>query len=205
MIREFLDTNILVYAFSDDPRADTAAALLARGHDTGVQVLNEFANVARRKLRMEWSEIGQGLAEIRLLCRMVHPLDVAVHEHAVTLAADHGFSFYDALIVAAALALSGAIGISRLVLGVHWPSDVIAGWALGTIVATSVTLASALGARALPTDPTVSRHERSRMLVKLRALAPKPFSADDEVERLPLRGLTARPTLSRWGRARRRG
>ena len=33
--------------------------------------------------------------------------------------------------VAAALMLSAAIGLSRPVLGVHWPSDVIGGWAFG--------------------------------------------------------------------------
>ena len=34
-------------------------------------------------------------------------------------------------LVAAALRLSARIGLSRVVLGVHWPSDVIGGWALG--------------------------------------------------------------------------
>ncbi len=36
-------------------------------------------------------------------------------------------------IVVAAILLVGAIGTSRVYLGVHWPSDVLAGWSFGTL------------------------------------------------------------------------
>jgi undecaprenyl-diphosphatase len=37
------------------------------------------------------------------------------------------------LAVAGAILLSLAIGTSRVMLGVHWPSDVVGGWAFGTL------------------------------------------------------------------------
>jgi undecaprenyl-diphosphatase len=37
------------------------------------------------------------------------------------------------IVIAGAIALSILIGISRLLLGVHWPSDVVGGWAFGLL------------------------------------------------------------------------
>ena len=55
------------------------------------------------------------------------------------------------------------IGISRIYLGVHWPSDVIAGWCLG--VAWSSTVVAWLGRRMASADP-----------IDVETTAPKPPS-----------------------------
>ena len=103
MPRAFLDTNILVYAFVEDPRAAVAEALLAQKCETSVQALNEFANVARRKLCMAWGEVEEALTLLKTLCGTIHPVTLETHTDALRLAQRYGFSIYDALIVAAAL------------------------------------------------------------------------------------------------------
>ena len=111
---EFFDSNVLVYAFTSDPRADQAQRLLARGCKVSVQGLNEFANVARRKLRITWTEVGEALAAIRTLCRAVLPIDIETHTDALRLAERYRYTIFDALVVAAAL---------RADCGVLWSED----------------------------------------------------------------------------------
>lgn len=101
--REFVDTNIVVYAFTDDPRSEKALALLGKGCAISVQVLNEFANVARRKLDMSWIEVEDALTSIRTLCPTILPLDIDTHLLAIEIAKRHKLSVFDALVIAAAL------------------------------------------------------------------------------------------------------
>ncbi|HEY7243054.1 MAG TPA: PIN domain-containing protein [Xanthobacteraceae bacterium] len=102
--KSFLDTNVIVYAFSsNDPRRDKAEALLRAGGIISVQVLNEFVNVSRRKIRREWDEIQDALGIIKTLLDPPQPITFDTHEAAIGVARKHGFGFYDALIVAAAL------------------------------------------------------------------------------------------------------
>lgn len=99
----FFATNVLIYAFAaDDPRSIRAEELLAEGGVTGVQVLNEFTNVTRRKLQWHWPQIESALAVIEDLVGPALPLTIAIHRGAIVLARDHGLPFYDALIVSAA-------------------------------------------------------------------------------------------------------
>lgn len=100
----FLDTNVLVYlASGDGAKADRAEAVVAEGGVISVQVLNEAANVARRKMRLSWNETRLFLATLRGLL-LVRPVTLEDHDTGLALAERHGFSIYDAMIVAAALA-----------------------------------------------------------------------------------------------------
>ncbi len=99
----FFDTNVLVYLVSADLlKADRAGALVRGGGVIGVQVLNELANVARRKMHLSWSDTHHFLATIRALLP-VRPMTPETHILGMTLAERYGLSVYDSLIVAAAL------------------------------------------------------------------------------------------------------
>ena len=103
--RPFLDSNVLVYAVStDDPRHTTAAGLVAAGGILSTQVLNEFANVARSKLKWPWPDVRAASSAFQAVSAGFVPLGIPAHEHALRIAERDGLAFYDALIVAAALA-----------------------------------------------------------------------------------------------------
>jgi len=99
----FFDTNVLIYVASADPaKADRAEQLIGEGGVISVQVLNEIANVARRKMGLSWPETHGLLSLIRDLLS-VQALTMEVHETGLALAERHMLSIYDAMIAAAAL------------------------------------------------------------------------------------------------------
>jgi predicted nucleic acid-binding protein len=102
----FFDSNVLLYlASSDAVKADRAEQIIADGGTISVLVLNEIANVARRKMQMSWRDTNSFLAMVRGLLPVV-PITVETHEAGIALAERYGFSIYDAMIVASAT-LSG--------------------------------------------------------------------------------------------------
>ena len=99
----FIDTNILLYLLSSDTeKADRAENILSAGGVISVQVLNEMANVALRKLAMSWTEINEVLMLIRAVCP-TEPLTVETHDRGRLVAERYELSVYDSMIVAAAL------------------------------------------------------------------------------------------------------
>ena len=99
----FFDTNVLVYLASEDAaKASRAEAIIHEGGAISVQVLNEIANVARRKMKLSWRDTCDFLSSLRELLT-VHPVTVDTHNLGLALAERHQLGIYDALIAASAL------------------------------------------------------------------------------------------------------
>jgi predicted nucleic acid-binding protein len=99
----FFDTNIVLYLLSaDSVKADRAEEIMGAGGRISVQVLNEVAAVARRKLGMSWREVLEVTTLVRSLCQ-VAPVTVETHERGLQLAQRLKFAVYDSMIVASAL------------------------------------------------------------------------------------------------------
>ena len=102
----FLDTNVLLYLYSEDEpeRLARARELVIGG--TGIwvstQVLSEMANVLHRKFGVAYPNIVLALNEIRAVCA-VHQVTPETIALALSLAERYRYAYYDSLILAAAL------------------------------------------------------------------------------------------------------
>lgn len=98
----FVDTNVLIYLAADDAaKAERVEELLAAGATISVQVLNETANVLRRKAGLSWDETRAFLNMVRSLAA-VQSLTVETHEQGLRISERYRLSLYDGMIVAAA-------------------------------------------------------------------------------------------------------
>jgi predicted nucleic acid-binding protein len=99
----FFDTNVVLYVASEEKtKAEQAERLIRDGGTISVQVLNEVANVARRKMQLNWLEIRAFLSLIRDVVAVV-PVTVDVHEAGLALAERYSLSTHDAMIAASAI------------------------------------------------------------------------------------------------------
>jgi predicted nucleic acid-binding protein len=107
--RAFLDTNVLLYLLSADPKKATRAeTVVADGGHVSVQVLNELVSVTRRKLLLDWNAIDEIISVVSGLLQ-VEPLTPSCHGLARSIARRYGFNVYDACIVASAMLAECAV------------------------------------------------------------------------------------------------
>ncbi len=99
---DFLDTNLLLYLVSDRAKAERIEALLTTGSGISIQVSNEFASVASRKLGRPMHEIREVLTDIRAICS-VKTAGIETHELGLSIAERYKFSVYDSMLLAAAV------------------------------------------------------------------------------------------------------
>lgn len=105
----FFDTSVLLYLLSEDSiKADRVEELLADRGTISVQVLNEFAAVALRKLLMHLRDIREILNTVRAVCQ-VEAITVATHDRGLAIHERYGFSLYDSMIVSSALLVGSKI------------------------------------------------------------------------------------------------
>lgn len=100
---DFLDSNVLIYAFTDEPKAAKAQELLKQRPIISVQGLNEFIHVGRRKLGMDWQQVKNAVGSLRKLCPAILAIGEQTQADALRIAERYGYSIFDSCIVASAL------------------------------------------------------------------------------------------------------
>lgn len=103
--KAFIDTNIVVYLYSGDEPEKKATALALIEHSNSVistQVLSELANTLSRKFALPYDVVVEAVAEVRDACTVI-PVMPDTIVLALALAQKYRYSYYDSLILAAAL------------------------------------------------------------------------------------------------------
>jgi predicted nucleic acid-binding protein len=111
----FLDTNIIIYAYSVDnaEKRRIARSMIESEHAIiSAQVLNEYCNTTRRKYPLMFDRVEETLRELSELVE-IRDLTQSISQHAVRLTRRYGYSFYDCLIVASALAAECTVLVSE--------------------------------------------------------------------------------------------
>lgn len=109
--RYFLDTNIIVYAYESEDlnKQKIAKELIIKGVSNNTasisyQVIQEFVNVATKKFKspIKWSDCQLFIDRSLALIWDVNPNKELIYS-AINIAERWKYSFYDSLIIAAAL------------------------------------------------------------------------------------------------------
>ncbi|MBC8507086.1 MAG: PIN domain-containing protein [Anaerolineales bacterium] len=107
----FIDTNIFVYTFDNNAPAKKACAIdvVQQAINTGsgvisTQVIQEFLNVATRKFAvpMKLEDSKMYLQQVLNPLCQIYP-DLELYEACLEIQDETGYSFYDSLIISAAI------------------------------------------------------------------------------------------------------
>jgi predicted nucleic acid-binding protein len=100
-----IDTNIAFYALAiEGSKAARASDVLELSDFLSVQVLNEYAFSVKRKLARDWNDIGYDLDLLRNAVPVIHSINSLANRSALEIADRYQLSFYDAVMIAVALA-----------------------------------------------------------------------------------------------------
>ncbi len=99
----FIDTNIILYLFTDDSKKkEFAQNILSTEYTISTQVVNENVNVCLKKLKLSKEEAfahGSNLMNVFTVA-VLYPSTI---KSAFLLSLKYGFSYWDSLIVSVAL------------------------------------------------------------------------------------------------------
>jgi predicted nucleic acid-binding protein len=98
-----IDTNVAFYALTLGEKCNRAREVLREVDFLSVQVLNEYASAARRKLRREWEAVAGDVSALRVAGGSVRPISDGSNFEAIKIADRYQLQFYDALMIAVAL------------------------------------------------------------------------------------------------------
>src|ERR1035437_1135011 len=99
-----LDTNVLIYAFGkqDDDRKQIAKAIITECNIISLQVVNETVYVLMRKFNFTPKEVDKVIEFMRQNF-VISDLNILILDQTVKILVKYGFSFWDSMMVAAAL------------------------------------------------------------------------------------------------------
>ena len=101
----FIDTNILIYCYTEDEPNKSKKALIVSDNSNAfisTQVLTEFSNTLRKKFNYSWNSIELTISEISSNFNVFLNKPATI-EQACIIADKYKFSFYDSLIISASL------------------------------------------------------------------------------------------------------
>jgi predicted nucleic acid-binding protein len=106
--RIFIDTNILIYTYSDEEEKREKAIKIIKDNENkdfiiSLQVVNEFINTLKKKFDKSPAEIRNALEEIESAFT-IRDLSLDLIKDAVRISERYLLSYYDSLIISAALA-----------------------------------------------------------------------------------------------------